>query len=119
MMETQVKALTILLSAWGVLSVGIPRFLNKSQHFTVHLFRPWRPGSARGSDGGPRRFTEVVPTPHAYSGQWPVKTKRARARSCASVVTRKRPSLNRAGEGRLRLLQTLTGVACRAQLEKS
>ena len=44
----------------------------------------------------PRRFTAVVPTPHAYSGQWPVKTKRARARSCASVVTRKRPSLNRA-----------------------
>ena len=47
-----------------------------------------------GSDGGPRRFTELVPTPHAYSSQWPVKTKRARARSCASVVTRKRPSLN-------------------------
>src|SRR5271166_4008083 len=83
--------------AVGVLSVGIPRFLNKSQHFTVQLFRPWRPGSARGSDGGPRRFTEIVPTPHAYSGQWPVKTKRARARSCASVVTRKRPLLNRAG----------------------
>src|SRR5271166_2677294 len=82
--------------ARGVLSVGISRFLDKSQHFTVHLFRPLRPGSARGSDGGPRRFTEVVPTPHAYSGQWPVKTKRARARSCASVVTRKRPSLNRA-----------------------
>src|SRR5271165_3077819 len=34
-----------------------------------------------------------VPTLHASSGQWPVKTKRARARSCASVVTRKRPSL--------------------------
>ena len=50
----------------------------------------------RGSDGGPRRFTAVVPTPHDYSGQWPVKTKRARARNCASVVTRKRPSLNRA-----------------------
>ncbi len=82
--------------ARGVLSVGIPRFLDKSRHFTVHLFRPWRLGSARGSDGGPRRFTEVVPTPHAYSAQWPVKTKRARARSCASVVTRKRPSLNRA-----------------------
>src|SRR5208337_1567634 len=82
--------------AGGVLSVGVPRFLNKSQYFTVHLFRPWRPGSARGSDGGPRRFTAVVPTPHAYSGQWPVKTKRARARNCASVVTRKRPSLNRA-----------------------
>ncbi|MGZ3336359.1 MAG: hypothetical protein ACXWOV_14790, partial [Isosphaeraceae bacterium] len=59
-------------------------------------FRPGRPGSARGSDGSPRWFTAVVPTPHAYSGQWPVKTKRARARSCASVVTRKRPSLNRA-----------------------
>ena len=28
----------------------------------------------------PRRFTAVVPTPHAYSGQWPLKTKRARAR---------------------------------------
>ncbi len=36
-----------------------------------------------------------APTPHASSGQWPAKTKRARARSCASVVTRKRPSLNR------------------------
>ena len=96
-METQVKALTILLSALGAfLSVGIPRILDKSRHFTVHLFRPWRPGSARGSDGGPRWFTEVVATPHAYSGQGPVKTKRARARSCASVVTRKRPSLNRA-----------------------
>ena len=55
--------------ARGVLSVGTPRFLDKSRHFTVHLFRPWRPGSARGSDGGPRRFTAVVPTPHAYSGQ--------------------------------------------------
>ncbi|MGZ3300882.1 MAG: hypothetical protein ACXWO3_08350, partial [Isosphaeraceae bacterium] len=43
--------------------------LNKSQHFTSHLFRPWRRGSARGSDDGPRRFTAVVPTPHAYSGQ--------------------------------------------------
>ena len=99
--------------AGGVLSVGIPRFLNKSQHFTVHLFRPWRPGSVRGSDGGPRRFTAVVPTPHAYSGQWPVKTKRARARSCASVVTRKRPSLNRAqNEPKSRLqLDSLHGLA--------
>ncbi|MGC1721871.1 MAG: hypothetical protein WA746_23025, partial [Isosphaeraceae bacterium] len=80
---------------------------------TVHLFRPWRPGSVRGSDGGPRRFTAVVPTPHAYSGQWPVKTKRARARSCASVVTRKRPSLNRAqNEPKSRLqLDSLHGLA--------
>ena len=97
-METQVKALTILLSALEAFCFVCANsaFLNKSQHFTVHLFRPWRPGSARGSDGGPRRFTEVIPTPHVYSGQWPVKTKRARARSCASVITRKRPSLNRA-----------------------
>src|SRR5208337_1423852 len=78
------------------LSASNPRNLDKSRHFTVHLLRPWRPGSARGKGGGPRRFTEVIPTPHAYSGQRPVKTKRARARSCASVVTRKRPSLNRA-----------------------
>src|SRR5208282_6082313 len=50
--------------AGGVLSVGIPRFLNISQHFTVHLFRPWRPGSARGSDGGP-------PTVHGGSTHAP------------------------------------------------
>jgi hypothetical protein len=31
-----------------------------------------------------------------------VKTKRARARSCASDVTRKRPSLNRAPEASVR-----------------
>ncbi len=35
-------------------------FLNISQHFTVHLFRPWIPNSTRDVDGGPRRFTEVV-----------------------------------------------------------
>ena len=35
-------------------------FLNISQHFTGHLFRPWIPSSARGIDGGPRRSTEVV-----------------------------------------------------------
>ena len=44
--------------AGGVLSVGVPRFLNKSQHFTVHLFRPWRPGSCAAAtaapDGSPR-----------------------------------------------------------------
>ena len=73
-METRVKALTTLLSALEAFSfVGAnSAFLNKSQHFTVHLFRPWRPGSARGSDGGPRWFTAVVyprPTPPAASGQ--------------------------------------------------
>ena len=35
-------------------------FLDISQHFTGHLFRPWIPSSARGIDGGSRRFTEVV-----------------------------------------------------------
>src|SRR5271166_2678900 len=33
-------------------------FLNISQHFTAHLFRPWIPSSVRDIDGGPRRFTE-------------------------------------------------------------
>ena len=35
-------------------------FLNISQHFTSHLFRPWIPSSARGINGGSRPFTEVV-----------------------------------------------------------
>src|SRR5208282_3368311 len=90
------------------LSASNPRNLDKSRHFTVHLLRPWRPGSARGKGGGPRRFTEVIPTPHAYSGQRPVKTKRASARSCASVVTRKRPSLNHA----LSAFVPLFGASC-------
>ena len=45
--SVRVGAYNTSVRAGGVLSVGIPRFLNKSQHFTVHLFRPWRPGSAR------------------------------------------------------------------------
>ena len=61
-METRVKALTTLLSALEAFCFVCANsaFLNKSQHFTVHLFRPGRPGSARGSDGGPRWFTAVV-----------------------------------------------------------
>ena len=69
--------------AGGGLSVGITRFLNKSQHFTVHLFRPWRPGSGTGSDGGPRRFTEVVPTPHATTRPVASEDEAGHARSCA------------------------------------
>jgi len=57
--------------AGGVLSVGIPRFLNKSQHFTVHLFRPWRPArraaATAAPDGSPRSYPR--PTPTAASGQ--------------------------------------------------
>ena len=73
-METRVKALTTLLSALEAFCFvcADSAFLNKSQHFTVHLFRSGRPGSARGSDGGPRWFTAVVyprPTPPAASGQ--------------------------------------------------
>src|SRR5271157_2728363 len=45
-MGSQGAAHTSVL-ARGVLSVGIPRFLNKSQHFTVHLFRSWIPSSTR------------------------------------------------------------------------
>ena len=37
---------------------------------------------ATGQRRRPRRFTAVLPTPHAYSGQSPLKTKPARARSC-------------------------------------
>src|SRR5271166_3442992 len=50
---------------------------------------------------------------HAPRLQRPVKTKRARARSCASVVTRKRPSLNHAqNEPKSRLqLDSLHGLA--------
>ena len=50
--------------AEGVWSVGIPRFLNKSQHFTAHLFRPWIPNLARailgetGSEAGVGEFLE-------------------------------------------------------------
>ena len=94
--------------ARGVLSVRIPRNLNKSQHFTVHLFRPWRPGSCAAAtaapDGSPWSYPR--PTPPAASGQWPVKTKPARARSCASVVTRKRPSLNLAESRAFDAVQT-------------
>ena len=54
-----------------------------------------------------RRFTAVVPTPHASSGQRPGKTKRANTRSYASVVTRKRRSLNRAEKRRTK--PNLTG----------
>ncbi len=56
--------------AGGVLSVGIPRFLNKSQHFTSHLFRSWIPNSTRDIDGGPRRFTEVVLNETISAGSW-------------------------------------------------
>src|SRR5208283_5115484 len=35
-------------------------FLDISQHFTGHLFRPWIPSPARGIDGGPQRSTEIV-----------------------------------------------------------
>ena len=96
MMETQVKALTILLSALGVFCLWKFRVFSTNLDILRSICSDHGDPARRGSDGGPRRFTEVVPTPHAYSDQWPVETKRARARSCASVVTRKRPSLNRA-----------------------
>ena len=89
-------ALTTLLSALGAFCLWEFRVSQQISTFYGPSVQAMEIRLSAGSDGGPRRFTAVVPTPHAYSGQWPVKTKRARARSCASVVTRKRPSLNRA-----------------------
>jgi hypothetical protein len=60
-MNTQLNALPTLPVLARTVSGGVnSAFLNKSQHFTSHLFRPWMPSSARGIGGGPRRFTEVV-----------------------------------------------------------
>ena len=58
--------------AGGVLSVRIPRFSTNLNILRSICSDHGDPARA-GSDGGPRRFTAVVPTPHAYSGQWPVK----------------------------------------------
>ena len=60
-MDTQLNALpTLPVLARTVSGCLSSAFLDISQHFTGHLFRPWIPSSARGIDGGPRRFTEVV-----------------------------------------------------------
>ena len=91
-------ALTTLLSALGAFCLWEFRVFSTNLNILRSICSGHGDPARRGSDGGPRRFTAVVPTPHAYSGQWPVKTKRARARSCASVVTRKRPSLKRANK---------------------
>jgi len=71
-MDTQLKALpTFPVGARTVSGCVNSANLNISQHFTGHQFRPWVPSSARGSDDGPRRFTEVVlneePLPVAYA----------------------------------------------------
>ncbi|MGD0042529.1 MAG: hypothetical protein ABSE84_19360, partial [Isosphaeraceae bacterium] len=60
-MDAQLKALpTLPVRARTVSGCVNSANLNISQHFTVHLFRPWIPSSARDIDGGPRRFAEVV-----------------------------------------------------------
>jgi hypothetical protein len=60
-MDTQLNALpTLAVLARTVSGCLNSAFLDISQHFTGHLFRPWIPSSARGIDGDPRRFTEVV-----------------------------------------------------------
>jgi hypothetical protein len=60
-MDTQCKARpTLPVLARGVSGCLNSAFLNISQHFTGHLFRPWIPSSARDIDGGPRRLTKVV-----------------------------------------------------------
>ncbi len=77
-METQVKALTILLSALGRFVCGNSAFSRQISTFY-----------------GPSVQTMETRL-GARQRRRPVKAKRARARSCASDVTRKRPSLNRA-----------------------
>ena len=73
MMETQVKALTILLSALGAFCLWEFRVFSTNLNILRSICSGHGDPARRGSDGGPRRFTAVVPTPHAYSGQWPVK----------------------------------------------
>ena len=51
-------------------------FLNISQHFTGHLFRPWRPSSARDSDGGPDDPPRSCSTLH-----WPNPRRKRQPRS--------------------------------------
>src|SRR5271157_5801040 len=95
-METPVKALTTLLSALEAFCLCELRVSQQISTFygpSVQA-RETRLG-ARQRRRPPMVHRGSVPTLHASSGQWPVKTKRARARSCASFVTRKRPSLNR------------------------
>src|SRR5208337_674550 len=60
-MDAQLKALpTLPVLARGVSGCVNSANLNISQHFTVHLFRPWIPSPACGKGGGPRRFTAIV-----------------------------------------------------------
>src|SRR5208283_886500 len=60
-MDTQLDALPILpVLARGVSGCVNSANLDKSRQCTAHLFSLWIPSSARGIDGGPRRFTEVV-----------------------------------------------------------
>src|SRR5271157_4989897 len=60
-MDTQLNALpTLAVRARTVSGCVNSAFLNKSQHFTAHLFRPWILSSAHGIDGGSRPFTAVV-----------------------------------------------------------
>ena len=60
-MDAQLKALPILpVRARTVSGCVNSANLNISQHFTVHLFRPWIPSPACGKGGGPRRFTAIV-----------------------------------------------------------
>ena len=60
-MDAQLKALpTLPVRARTVSGCVNSANLNISQHFTVHLFRPWIPSPACGKGGGPRRFTAIV-----------------------------------------------------------
>ncbi|MGZ3471683.1 MAG: hypothetical protein ACXWO1_19075, partial [Isosphaeraceae bacterium] len=70
-MDTQLNALpTLPVLARTISGCLNSAFLDISQHFTGHLFRPWIPSSARGKGGGPRRFTEVVLNEQSLPVAW-------------------------------------------------
>src|SRR5271165_4486129 len=61
-MDTQLNALpTLAVLARTVSGCLNSAFLDISQHFTGHLFRPWIPSSARDIDGGRVGDASCVP----------------------------------------------------------
>ena len=97
-METRVKALTTLLSALEAFCLCELRVSQQISTFygpSVQA-KETRLG-ARQRRRPPMVHRGSVPTPHASSGQWPVagEDEASAGSELRSVVTRKRPSLNR------------------------
>jgi hypothetical protein len=67
-------ALTTLLSALGAFCLWEFRVFSTNLNILRSICSGHGdPARRAAATAAPRRFTEVVPTPHAYSGQWPVK----------------------------------------------